>query len=104
MSTWKTGDLEPDLAGTFTDNGVATSLATAVTVPRVHVKRPDGTVIDRAVTLGNQTTNPGTWSMAWVALDLSGAGTYEVELEIAWETGRTQTTPTVSFYVAAQIA
>ena len=123
---WHVGDLETALSGTakgkvradyptLTDTEfkaldpvpVDLSAATSVTA---HVRRPDGTVISRAVTLGNQTTNPGTWSLPWVAAippapdDLSVAGGYAVELEAVWAGNRPQTFSGATFQVAREIA
>ena len=109
MTSWTEGDLEPPLAGTVLDGTTPVDL-TAATAVTAHIRRPDSTVISRVVTLGNQTTAPGTWSLAWVAAtppavgDLSVAGGYTVEIEVTWPGSRPQTFGGASFQVARQIA
>lgn len=92
MSEWRIGDLEPSLAGTVTSAGVGVNLSTAASVA-VHVKRPDGTIINRAPVLANQTTTPGGWTLTWQAGDLTVTGLYAVEVEVTWAGGRPQTFP-----------
>ena len=110
MTGWTQGDLEPALAGTVLDGTTPVNLTSATTVT-AHIRRADGSVISRAVTLGNQTTAPGTWTMAWVNVagppvdnDLSVEGTYTVEIEAVWATDRPQTFTGGTFQVARQIA
>ena len=106
---WTQGDLEPPLTGTVLDGTTPVNLTTATTVT-AHIRRADRTVISRAVTLGNQTTAPGTWTLPWVAAvspavdDLSVAGEYAVEIEAVWATDRPQTFTGGTFQVARQIA
>jgi hypothetical protein len=106
---WTQGDLEPALAGTVLDGATPVDLTTATAVV-AHIRRADGTVISRAVTLGDQTTAPGTWTLPWVAAvepaaaDLSVAGGYAVEIEATWPTDRPQTFAGASFQVARAIA
>jgi hypothetical protein len=101
--TWTQGDLEPPLAGTILDGTTPVNL-TAATSVTAHIRRDDGTIISRAVTLGNQTTAPGTWTLPWVIGDLSCAGGYTVEVEAMWPGARPQTFGDVSFQVARAIA
>ena len=123
---WHVGDLEPPLPGTVTgkvraDYPTLTDAEfnalepvpvdlTAATAVVAHIQRPDGTIISRAVTLGDQTTDPGTWTLAWVAAvppavaDLSVAGGYAVEIEAVWAGDRPQTFAGASFQVARAIA
>ena len=109
MTGWTVGDLEPDLAGTALDGTTPVDL-TGATTATAHIRRPDATVISRAVTLGDQTTAPGTWTLPWVAAvppdvdDLSVAGGYTVEIEVMWPGDRPQTFGGASFQVARQIA
>ena len=109
MSGYTQGDLEPALSGVVLDGVTPVNLTTATSVT-AHIRRPDGTVLSRAVTLGNQTTAPGTWSLPWVAAvppapeDLSVAGGYSVELEAVWAGNRPQTFSGATFQVARQIA
>jgi hypothetical protein len=106
---WTQGDLEPPLTGTILDGTTPVDLTTATTVT-AHIRRADGSVISRAVTLGNQTTAPGTWTLPWVAAvppavdDLSVAGGYAVEIEAVWVGDRPQTFAGASFQVARAIA
>jgi hypothetical protein len=100
---WHVGDLERPLAGTALDGDVPVDLTTA-TATVANIRRADGTVITRAVTLGNQTTNPGTWSLPWVIGDLSCAGGYSCEVEATWPGTRPQTFGPSSFQVARAIA
>jgi len=106
---WTQNDLEPPLTGTILNGTTPVDLTTATAVV-AHIERYDGSVLSRVVTLGNQTTAPGTWSLAWVAAvppavaDLSVAGTYAVEIEVTWPTNRPQTFAGGSFQVARQIA
>ena len=113
MTGWTESDLEPALAGTALDGTTPVDLTSATTVT-AHIRRPDGSVISRAVTLGDQTTAPGTWTLPWVAADpdatpptiadLSVAGGYAMEIEVTWPGGRAQTFAGASFQVARQIA
>jgi hypothetical protein len=96
-------DLEPPLAGTALNGITPVDLTTATTVV-AHIKRPDWSIISRAVTLGNQSTAPGTWSLPLVLGDLSMAGWYTVEIETMWPGTRPQTFAGASFPVAPQIA
>jgi hypothetical protein len=103
MTGWTAGDLEPALTGTALD-GTAPVDLTAATAVMAHVRRSDGTTISRAVTLGNQSTSPGSWTLAWVTGDLVEAGGYTVEIEAMWPGSRPQTFGTAGFQVARQIA
>lgn len=103
MTGWTAGDLEPALSGTVLSGVVPVDLTTASAV-MAHIRRADGTVINRAVTLGNQTTTPGTWSLPWVTGDLATAGGYAVEIEVTWPGVRPQTFGGVGFQVARQLA
>jgi len=109
MTGWTAGDLEPALAGTTLDGTTPVDLTSATSVT-AHIRRPDGSVISRAVTLGNQTTAPGTWTLPWVAAvspavdDLSVAGGYTVEVEAMWPGARPQTFAGASFQVLRAIA
>ena len=106
---WTQSDLEPPLTGVVLDGTTPVNLTAATTVV-AHIQRADRTVISRAVTLGNQTTAPGTWTLAWVAAtppavdDLSVSGRYAVEIEVTWGGNRPQTFAGGSFQVARQIA
>ena len=99
--TWKVDDTEPPLTGTVTSSGTALDVTVAEAVD-VHIHRPDGTVLNRPAVV----TSPGTgaWSFPWETGDLNTRGTYRVEVQITWPGGRPQTTPTVLFSVADQIA
>jgi len=101
--SWHVGDLEPPLAGTALDGDVPVDLTTA-TAAVANIRRADGTVISRAVTLGNQTTAPGTWTLPWVVGDLSCAGGFNCEVEAMWPGARPQTFGPDTFQVAHQIA
>ena len=101
--SWTQGDLEPPLSGTILDGTTPVNL-TAATSVTAHIRRADGAVISRAVTLGNQTTAPGTWTLPWVVDDLSVAGGYALEIEAVWAGNRPQTFAGASFQVARAIA
>lgn len=94
---WTANDLEPPLTG-----NVMVDLTAATTVT-VHIRRPDGTVIGRAVTLGDQTAAAGSWSMPLVAGDLSLPGGYTVEIEAMWQADRPQTFRQPSFQVGREL-
>lgn len=127
---WTVGDLEPALTGTakgkvrsdhptlsdaeFTALDPAPVDLTAATDVVAHIQRADDSIISRDVVLGDQTTAPGSWTLAWVdtdpdavppvVTDLFVAGGYSVEIEVTWPGGRPQTFPGASFQVARQIA
>jgi hypothetical protein len=124
---WTVGDLEPALTGTATgkvraDNPTLTDAEfnalkpvpvalTGATSTDAHIRRPDGSVLSRAVVPDpDQVAHKGQWSMAWVAAvppavaDLSVAGGYDVEVEAVWPGVRPQTFGGASFQVARQIA
>jgi len=109
MTGWTVGDLEPALAGTVLDGTTPVNLTSATAVT-AHIRRADRSVISRAVTLGDQTTAPGTWTLPWVAAvppavdDLSVAGEYAVEIEVMWPGDRPQTFAGGTFTVNRAIA
>lgn len=105
MTDYTVGDLEPPLAGTVLDGTTPVSLIPADSVA-VHIRRPDGTTINRAPTLADQTTKPGEWTMPWVDGDLPSRGAYNVEVQVTWPGGRPQTftSTTAAFMVRDQIA
>jgi len=110
MTGWTVGDLEPALAGVVL-NGTTPVDLTAATTVTAHIRRADRSVISRAVTLGNQTTAPGTWTLPWVNVagppadnDLSVEGSYAVEIEAVWSGSRPQTFAGGTFQVARAIA
>jgi hypothetical protein len=103
MTGWTAGDLEPALTGTVLDGTTPVDLTTATAV-MAHIRRSDGTTVSRAVTLGDQTTSPGAWTMAWVTGDLAEAGGYSVEIEVMWPGARPQTFGGAGFQVARQLA
>ena len=97
------GDLEPPLTGTALDGTVGVNLTTATSVA-VHIRRPDGTLIQRAPVLTNQTTTPGGWTLALVAGDLNLPGQHDAELQVTWPGARPQTFGPTRFHVEPQIA
>jgi len=99
MTGWTVGDTTPALTGTILDGATGVSLTPALTVT-AHVTRADTTTFDRAVTLGNQGTSPGSWSLAWTVGDLTVAGGYSVEIDVAW-VGSSQVYGPVNFQVTA---
>ena len=101
--SWTIGDSEPALTGTVTDAGIGVNLTTALSSV-VHILTPQPSIITRAPVHGNQTTAPGSWSLAWQPTDLAIAGAYQAELEVTWTLGRTQTFGPVTFRVQPQIA
>ena len=103
MKRWTVGDLEPPLSGTALNIRTPVDLTTAASAV-AHVQREDGTVISRAVTLANQTTSKGKWSMPWQTGDLSVDGGYEAELKVVWPGTRPQTFGPEKFQVRPKIA
>lgn len=56
----------------------------------LHVERPDGTVLIKAITWTDAAN--GEWAAEnWVADDLNQQGTYDVEVQVAFSGGLTQT-------------
>jgi len=103
MKRWTVGDLEPPLSGTALDLRTPVDL-TATASATANVQRDDGTVISRAVTLGDQTTSKGSWSMPWQTGDLSIAGGYEAELKVMWPGTRPQTFGPEKFQVRPSLS
>lgn len=54
----------------------------------VHVKRPDGTVINRAGTIVDAAG--GDWSFDLVDGDLTVVGTYKIEIKVTFSNGEHQ--------------
>lgn len=93
-------DTAPTLAMTCSSDGVGVSLGNASVV--VHVLRPDSSVIDRAGVVVD--ADAGLVELVWQAGDLSGAGTYEVEVQVTYADGRVQTFGRPAFVVRREIA
>ena len=94
-----TNDTAGDLVVALTDkDGNALNVAGASA--RIHLLRPDGTVLDVPATL---TTGQATYS--WQTGDLSVAGDWKGEVEVTYSGGKKQTTrPKFDFPVDNQIA
>lgn len=75
-------DTAPVLTGTV--NAVITGATLAI-----HVKKPDGTLINRAGTIVSGVA--GTWSLALQAGDLNQSGVYLVEVQVTYSGGSIQT-------------
>lgn len=99
--TLTSGDTAPQLTMLCASDGVPADL-TGATVA-VHVRRPDGGVINRAGVL-SVTPTDGTVSLAWTTGDLTGVGAYLVEAQVTYSTGEVQTFGMPGFYVREQIA
>jgi hypothetical protein len=81
--TLTSGDQAPTLTGTL---NAVTAGATAA----VHIKRADDTVISRATTtLVSGATS--TWTLDLITGDLTVPGTYELEVEVTYSSGKVQT-------------
>lgn len=97
---WSAGDTTPALAGTCMDGDDPVDLVTGVTAVNIHLRKPDGTTIDRAASSHQA---DGTWTMTWTDGDLV-AGVYDCEVEVTYSAGGVQTFPAASFEVRRQIA
>lgn len=93
--TMTTGDTSPDL--TFTVNADLTG-ATA----EVHIKKPDNTVLSRAVTVTDAVNGQGV--VAWVAGDTDQQGTHAVEVQVTFSNGKIQTFGPDTIFLNEQIA
>jgi hypothetical protein len=103
MTGWTANDLEPPIAGTVLNGSVGVDLTSATTVV-AHIKRSDDTTISRAVTPGDQTTAPGSWTLPLVTGDLPSSGAYAIEVQVTWPGTRPQTFGPTSFPVGREIA
>lgn len=116
---WHAGDTTPPLSATATgkaraDYPLLTDAAfnalapvpvdlTSATSAIAHVTRSDGTLISHAVTKGDQTAAPGSWSMPWTVGDLNLPGVFTAELETTWGDGPRTFGP-IYFRVQPQLA
>ena len=91
---YKTGDTAPDIAGTVTDANGPVNISTATSL-RFIAKSGSNPVIAGAATKVDDGTTPlrGKWKYTWGASDLSIAGTWEVEIEVTWTSGKIETFP-----------
>lgn len=88
---WKTGDTTPDIAGQVTDDGGAVDISGASSVRFIAVCPDREDPIEGVCNVPAGAS--GIWSYTWASDDLDTAGTYEVEIEITWTTGKIQTFP-----------
>lgn len=100
MATFTVGDTSPNLSGTLTSGSVPANITGAALA--VHVKRPDGTVLNLTGTIVDPLA--GSWSVAWGASDLSVKGSHDVEVQVTYSNGKIQTFGPQRFYVQPQIA
>ena len=95
MATFTQGDLEPPLSGTVN------AVLTGATV-QLHIKRPSLPVLTVTATVTDAVA--GTWTYPWADGDLAEAGTWRVEGQVMYSSGRPQTFGPASFTVKPQIA
>lgn len=91
------GDRAPALTGSVNADLTGASA-------RVHIRRPDGSVIDQPATVGTTSPTSSSWSYAWQDGDLSMPGWHEVEVEAKYSSGVPQTFGSQWFPVRPQIA
>lgn len=89
----KRGDLEPSVSAVLDDAGTLVDLTAATSVRFVMTSSTGVVKVNRAMTKGNQTTDPGLVTMAWQTADTDTAGTYRGEVEVTWPGSRPQTFP-----------
>lgn len=93
---YKTGDTFPDLSGTVQDaSGSAVNISTATSI-RLVAKRQSGSEVIAGVAVKDDigdTPTRGKWHYVLQTSDLSVAGTWEVEIEVTWTTGKIETFP-----------
>ena len=95
MSTFTVGDAAPALTGT-----VNTPLAGATV--ELHIRRQDKSVLTVPATITDAAA--GAWSYEWADGDLSVAGSWAVEAQVTYSSGKPQTFGPAAFYVRDQIA
>lgn len=84
------GDLEPDMPMIVTVDGTAQDLTAAVSLS-LHWMKPDGTVVDVALTAVNLVL--GQVKRVWVAGDTDVVGYHRGRIVATWPSGDTQTFP-----------
>lgn len=94
------GDLKPDLVITLMDGDAPIDLSAATSVSVVGV-RDGASLFDRAAT---SATSAGVVTMAWQAADTNTAGAIEIEVEVVWPGGKTQTFRPRSMVTIAPLA
>lgn len=90
MREWIAGDLEPDMPLTVAVDGIGQDI-TAATAITLHWVKPDGTIVDVALTAVNLLT--GQVKRVWVADDTSIVGYHRGRVVITWPSGEPQTFP-----------
>lgn len=96
---YRVGDTWPAITGTVLDgSGNPVNIFTAVSIKFVGWLQPAGaTIIGTSGVVTNlddsTTPNRGKWQYLWAVADLNVAGTYEVEIEVTWTTGKTESFP-----------
>lgn len=92
MTDFTVGDLEPPLTGTALDGTTPVDLTAADSLA-VHIRRPDGTTIERAPVADPDQggSGAGRWTLTWQSGDLPSRGLYHVELQVTWPGSRPQT-------------
>lgn len=93
---YKTGDTFPDLSGTIQDSlGNAVNVSAAISM-RLLATRQGGAETFTGVAvkddIGDVPTR-GRWHYVLQPTNLSVAGTYEIEIEVTWSTGKIETFP-----------
>lgn len=89
----KRGDLEPSISVVLDDAGTPVDLTVATAVRFLMTDATGTVIVDRAMTKGNQTTDPGLVTMAWQSADTDTAGLHFGEVEVMWPGNRPQTFP-----------
>ena len=95
MTTYyiKRGDTDPAFSTVLYNGSVPLDLSAATSV-RLIVKAPGATaIVNAAMTIVSPPTS-GAVSYQWLDADVLVAGTYEMEFEVTWNTGRKRTIPT----------
>ena len=96
---YRSGDTWPAITGTVLDGAsAAVNISTAISIKFVGWLQPAGaTVIGTSGTVTNlddgTVGNRGKWSYLWGPTDLAVVGTYEVEIEVTWTTGKVESFP-----------